>query len=46
MAGALNTRIKKLPAEMEKRLDESVEAGMRNTMQVKHTLEYSDLCVE
>ena len=36
----------RLPAEKEKRMEEAVDAGMRNTMKVKHTLEYADLCSE
>lgn len=42
----LQTRIKKLSAEKEKRLDDAVESGIRNVMAVKHELEFADLCAE
>ena len=39
-------RLKRLSPAKEKQLEEAVEAGMRNTIKVKHELEYSDLCAE
>ena len=39
-------RIKALPPDKEKRLEETVEGGMRNATTIKHELEYADLCVE
>ena len=44
--GALRQRIKALPPDKEKRLEETVEGGMRNATTIKHELEYADLCVE
>lgn len=44
--GALKTRIKKLSPEKEKRLEEAVESSMRNVLNIKHDLEFADLCVE
>lgn len=42
----MRQRIKPLPVEKEKRLEDAVEAGMRNATTIKHELEYSDLCVD
>lgn len=42
----MRQRIKALPADKEKRLEEAVEAGMRNATTTKHQLEFSDLCVD
>lgn len=44
--GALKTRVRRLSPEMEKRLEEAIEAGYRNTMAVKNELEFVDLCAE
>ena len=44
--GALKTRVRRLSPEMEKRLEEAIEAGFKNTMAVKNELEFVDLCAE
>ncbi|CAN7643843.1 hypothetical protein LJR129_004998 [Acidovorax sp. LjRoot129] len=42
----MRQRIKPLTPEMEKRLEEAVEAGMRIATTTKHNLEFADLCVD
>lgn len=42
----LATRIKKQTPDKEKRLDDAVEAGLRNVMIIKHDLEFAELCAE
>ncbi len=42
----LQQRLKKLSVEKEKRLDEAVESGLRNVHNLKHELEFADLCAE
>ena len=44
--GAMRQRIKAMPADKEKRLEEAVEGGMKNATTTKHELEYSDLCMD
>ena len=44
--GAIRSRVHKMSPELEKRLDDAVEAGVKNTNVVKHELEYVDLCAE
>jgi len=44
--GALKTRVRRLSPEMERRLEEAIEAGFKNTMAVKNELEFVDLCAE
>lgn len=44
--GAIKSRVQRMAPEMEKRLDEAVEAGLKNTSVVKHELEFVDLCAE
>lgn len=42
----LKKRIKRLSPEKEKRLDDAVEAGLRNVVRTSHELEFEDLCAE
>lgn len=44
--GAVSRRIRPMNAELEKRLDEAVEAGSKNVMAIKHELEFVDFCAE
>ena len=44
--GAVSRRIRPMAAELEKRLDEAVEAGSKNVMAIKHELEFVDFCAE
>lgn len=44
--GAVKSRVRKLSPELERRLEEAVEAGFKNTMNAKHNLEFVDLCAE
>ena len=44
--GALKTRVRRLSPEMERRLEEAIEAGFKNKMAVKNELEFVDLCAE
>lgn len=44
--GAMRQRIKPLTAELDKRLEEAVEAGLKNATSNRHELEYAELCVE
>jgi hypothetical protein len=44
--GAMRQRIKPLTAELDKRLDEAVEGGLKNATSTRHELEFAELCVE
>lgn len=43
---ALQARIRPLPKDKEKRLEESVSAAMRNVINTNHVLEFVDLCAD
>ena len=44
--GAMRQRIRLMPPDKEKRLEDAVEGGARNATTTKHELEFADLCVE
>jgi hypothetical protein len=42
----MKSRIRRMSKEKEKKLEEAVEAGMRNVMKADHSLDFIDLCAE